>query len=309
MVPDPIFMLRGVFVGLLVLATTSPCSGEEIEPRRWSHLPINTNFYGAAYGFTRGDISLDPVLQIEDGKMRVNTWAAKYIRTFELLHKSARVDVLQGYQDGRWTGRLEGAERKVKRSGFTDTILRFAVNLYGAPPLEGEKFVSYRAATRAETIIGAGFSVQLPSGEYFDDKLINLGTNRFTFRPQIGMVRTQGNWSFEITTLVALHTDNDDFFGGSTLEQDPLYVVHGHLIRTFRPGVWAGVSLGHEYGAESTVDGAKKDDRKQNVIWVANFGFPLTRRLGFKVSYIGSRTQESIGNDTDSFAFGLSTSW
>jgi hypothetical protein len=309
MVPDPIFMLRGIFVVLLVFASTGPCSAEEIEPRRWSHLPVNTNYYGAGYGFTRGDIALDPVLQIEDGKMRVNTWLAKYIRTFELLQKSARIDLVQGYQEGRWTGRLEGAERKVKRSGFTDTILRFAVNLYGAPPLDGEEFLSYRAATRAETIVGAGLSVQFPSGEYFDDKLINLGTNRFTFRPQVGMVRTQGNWSLEFTTFVALHTGNDDFFGGNTLEQDPLYVVHGHLIRTFRPGVWTGVSLGHEYGSESTVDGEKKDDRKQNIIWVANFGFPLTRRLSFKASYIGSRTQESTGNDTDSFAVGLSTSW
>ena len=309
MVPDPISPIRGVVAGLLLLAIAGPCSAEEIEPRRWSHLPINTNFYSAGYGFTRGNISLDPVLQIEDAKVRMNSWLAKYIRTFELLHKSARIDVTQGYQEGRWTGRLEGAERKAKRSGLTDTLLRFAVNLYGAPPLEGEEFLSYRAATRAETIIGAGFSVQFPSGEYFDDKLINLGTNRFTFRPQVGVVRTQGNWSFEVTSFVALHTDNDDFFGGNTLEQDPLYVVHGHLIRTFRPGVWAGLSLGHEYGAESTVDGEKKDDRKQNVVWVTNFGFPLTRSLSFKASYIGSRTQESVGNDTDTFAFGLSTSW
>jgi hypothetical protein len=113
----------------------------------------------------------------------------------------------------------------------------------------------------------------------------------------------------ELTTFVALHTDNDDFFGGTTLEQDPLYVVHGHLIRTFRPGLWAGLSLGHEYGAESTIDGEERDDRKQNVVWVANFGFPLARHLGFKASYIGSRTQESVGNDSDSFAFSLSTSW
>jgi len=308
-VPDSIFSIRGVVVGLLVLVTSGLCAAEEIEPRRWSHLPINTNYYAAGYAFTRADISLDPVLQIEDGKMRMNSWLAKYIRTFELLHKSARIDVTQAYQEGRWTGRLEGAERKVKRSGFTDTLLRFAVNLYGAPPLEREEFAAYRASTHAETIVGAGFSVQFPTGEYFDDKLINLGTNRFTFRPQVGIVRTQGNWSLELTTFVALHTDNDDFFGGRTLEQNPLYVVHCHLVRTFRPGLWGGLSLSHEYGAESTIDGEERDDRKQNVVWVANFGFPLTRRLALKASYIGSRTQESIGNDSDSFAFGLSTSW
>jgi hypothetical protein len=37
--------------------------------------------------------------------------------------------------------------------------------------------------------------VQLPTGEYFDDRLINLGTNRFMFRPQIGVQHQRRNWT------------------------------------------------------------------------------------------------------------------
>ena len=95
-----------------------------------------------------------------------------------------------------------------------------------------------------------------------DDKLINLGTNRFTFRPQIGVVHTRGKWSAEVTGVVALYTDNTDFFNGSRLEQDPLYFIHGHLIYAFRPGVWAVRVPVIDYGGRTTVDGHDKERSK-----------------------------------------------
>lgn len=286
-----------------------PCLAEELDPRRWAHLPIDTNFVGTGYAYTKADIGFDPVLKIEDGQMELHSWVAKYIRTFSLFEKSARIDLTQAYQDGRWTGRLDGVPTTVKRSGWADTLVRFAINLYGAPPLQGKEYAVYRVATEVETIIGAGLSVQLPTGEYMDDKLINLGTNRFTFRPQLGVVHSLGKWSVETTGAVALYTENDDFFNGRKLEQDPLYIIHSHLIYTFRPGVWAGASVGYDCGGKSTVDGERKDDRKQEVAWALSLGFPVSRHLGVKVAYIGSRTQESTGIDSDTFIVGLSAFW
>jgi len=149
----------------------------------------------------------------------------------------------------------------------------------------------------------------LPTGDYMDDKLINLGTNRFTFRPRVGVLHTRGKWSVEVTGVVELYTDNTDFFNGKELENDPLYVIHSHLIYTLRPGVWAGLSAGYDYGGRSTVDGVEKDDRKQNVGWAVSLGFPVTQNLGFKLAYIGTRTQESTGIDSDTYAAGFSAFW
>lgn len=301
--------IRRVFLVLLLLSCARPCFADELEPRRWAHIPINTNFIGAGYAYTEADIGLDPVLKLENVQMEMESWIAKYIRTFSLLDKTARIDVLQAYQEGRWTGLLDGAPKEAKRSGWSDTLVRFAVNLYGAPPLEGEEYARYRAATDVETIVGAGLSVQLPTGDYMDDKLINLGTNRFTFRPQLGVVHTRGKLSLETTGYVALYTDNNDFFNGMQLEQDPLYVINGHLVYTLRPGVWAGVSAGYDYGGRSTVDGIEKDDRKQDLIWAVSIGFPINRHLGVKLGYLANRTQESTGSDADTFALGLSAFW
>ena len=78
---------------------------DELEPRRWSHLPINTNFFGIAYAYTDADIGFDPVIKLEDVTMELDTWAAKYIRTFALFDKTARIDLLQAYQKGHWSGK------------------------------------------------------------------------------------------------------------------------------------------------------------------------------------------------------------
>ena len=81
-------------------------AGQELEPRRWSHLPINTNFGGIGYAYTNADIAFDPVLMVEDATLDLHTVALKYIRSFELLGKSARFDIAQAYQDARWEGLL-----------------------------------------------------------------------------------------------------------------------------------------------------------------------------------------------------------
>jgi hypothetical protein len=300
--------VRGCFLLQLFFILSSPCLGDELEPRRWAHLPIDTNFFGGGYAYTEADIGLDPVLRIENGQMEMHSWAAKYIRSFALFEKTARVDFLQFYQQGRWTGLLNGVPKTVKRSGWYDTNLRFSVNLYGSPPLKGKEYAAYRAATEVETIVGAGLSVQLPTGDYMDDKLINLGTNRFTFRPQFGVVHSWGDLSLEATGLVELYTDNNEFFKGKKLEQDPLYIIHSHLIYSFNQGVWAGASGGYDYGGRSTVDGVNKD-RKQNLYWALSFGFHISRRLGFKIAYIGSRTQEATGIDSDTFNCAFSAFW
>jgi len=293
----------------LILSLPFLCFAQELEPRRWSHLPTGKNFVGGGYVYTKADIFFDPVLRIEDAEMEMHTWAFKYIRTFELLQKSARVDFTQGYQEGRWDGLLNGAPASTKRSGLTDSILRFAINWYGAPPLKIKEFKAYRAKIDVETIFGTALVVHLPTGEYMSDKFINLGTNRFTFRPQIGVVHNRGKWSFELTTAVWLYTDNNDFYNGSKLEQDPYFTSQIHLVYTFRPGLWASAGAGYGYGGKTTVSGVENNDRRESLAWAFSFGFPINRQLGVKFAYLANRTQKSIGQDINKIGAAFTIIW
>src|ERR1043165_3657735 len=105
-------------------------AAEDLEPRRWNHLPTGLHVLGAGYAYTGADIGFDPLLQLDEVEMELHTWAAKYVYTFALLDRSARIELAQGWQHGRWEGRLSGERASTEREGLNDTIARFAVNLY-----------------------------------------------------------------------------------------------------------------------------------------------------------------------------------
>ena len=305
----PLKLLQFILLFFLVSSLILPCYALEISPRQWSHLPLGMNFAGIGYANTNADIALDPVLLIEDAQMDLQTAIGRYIRAFEMFDKSVRLDVTQGYQKGKWKGLLNGVPASVRRNGLTDTFIRLAVNLYGAPPLHGKKFAAYRSSLDVETIVGLGLAVRLPTGEHLDDRLINLGENRFAVRPQIGITHKRGKWTGELTAEVAFYTDNDEFFNGKKLEQDPLLLVHGHITHTFRPGLWLGTSVGFDYGGENRVNGINKGNQRQNIGWAFSFAYPINRQSGINFVYIGARTQESTGLDSDTLAVSLSYAW
>lgn len=299
---------RSVLLGLLG-GLASVASAEDLEPRRWNHLPVGLHVFGAGYAYTAADIGLDPALQLEDVEMEMHTWVAKYVHTFALFDRSARVELAQGWQHGRWKGLLSGAPASTERDGLSDTIARFAMNLYGAPPLAGKEFAAYRAGHRVETIIGAAVMVQIPTGDYESDRLINLGSNRFTITPQFGVQHNLGELSLEYTGSVWFYTDNDDFYGGNTLTKDPLYALQGHAIYHFPGHVWAGLSGAYTYGGETAVNGVDSDDLDENLILSVSVGFPLYGPLSGKLAWLGSRTQEDTGMDSDSVVVAVSLTW
>lgn len=292
---------------LLLSWFVSPAAAQELEPRRWTHLPVDTNFFGAAYARTHADIDFNPALRLEDVDMKMNTVAAGYIRTFAVFDRLVRAEVKQAWHDGRWEGTINGQPVSTNRRGFGDTVIRAATYLVGAPPLAGKDYAAYRAAADVETIVGLALAVQLPTGEYKKNKLINLGNNRFTFRPQLGVVHNRGPWGFEVTLSPWFYTDNDSFFDGGTLKQDPLYTGQAHVVYTIRPGLWVAGSGGMGVGGETTVNGNENNDDKENIGFAFTSGYAITRWLGVQAGYVGFRRLEETGSDSDTLFVGLST--
>ena len=270
---------------------------------------MNTNFVGLGYAYTGAEIFADPVLLLDDVKLELDTLPLKYIRTFEVAGKSARIDCLQAYQDAEWNGFVDGVATRVTRSGLSDMILRFAVNLYGAPPLTGKEYVEYRTAQDIETIVGLGLEMQLPTGDYLEEKLLNLGTNRVTFRPQLGVVHSRGKWSSELTATSWIYTDNDEFFDGNLLQQDPLYTLQGFVDYTFKPSLWFGGGIAYAMGGKSSVNGIPKNDPRDGILWGLALGYPISKKMGGQVSYLSQRTQTPVGVDSDSVLATISINW
>jgi len=300
----------GLALTLFVLASPGGgCHAQELEPRRWSHLPIDTNFFSIVYGRKDAQIDFDPVLRIENATQEMQTIAAAYTRTFELVGKVARFDLLQAWSDGEWAGSLDGMPASTRRQGLADTRVRLSMDLLGAPPLAGEEYAAYRAKSTAETIVGVGLAIELPTGQYDDGKLINLGSNRFGFNPQLGVVHSRGDWSLEATGSVWLYTANDSFFHGNKLEQQPLWALQAHVTHDFTPRLWLTGSAGYELGGRTSINGEQNDDRRKDSLWALTAGYALTNHLALKAGYVGKRHRARIGSDSDAFFLGISAFW
>ena len=286
-----------ILIGLLLLSFDK-ASAQDLEPRRWTVLPAGLNVVGAGYGRSEGDVSFDPVLQIEDATMSGQGLAVSYVRSFAIGDKIARLDVLVPWANVRWTGLLDGVPATASRVGLSDPNIRLSMILAGDKPDE---------LATSNTVFGVAVAINVPFGEYLDDKLLNLGQNRIFVRPQMGVLHTRGNWSFELTGSVFLYGDNDDFYDGSKLEQDPLYAVQTHLIYAFdKPGYWAALSAGYGWDGQSTVDGNKVDDSRRLFLSALSVGAPIGKHQGIKLAYIRTRTNTSKGSDVDSLSLGWS---
>jgi hypothetical protein len=94
------------------------------------------------------------------------------------------------------------------------------------------------ARRKPVTTLGASLSISAPTGDYNPDRLVNIGTNRWAMKPEVGIALPVGRWTFEATVGAWFFANNDDFYGGRVRKQDPLASVQGHVIYTFRPHLW-----------------------------------------------------------------------
>lgn len=296
-------------MSLLLWALPWSVWAQDLEPRRWSHLPMGLNIVGVGAGAMDGDIFLDPVLRIEEGSFDLYVAGVSYIRTFEWLGHSSRVDVHLPWGSGRWEGIIDGQPDSVRRDGPMDPWIRLSVHLWGAPPLESKAFLGYLAEHPVRTSVGASLSMTLPWGEHIDGKLINLGGNRYILRPQLGVLHTRGPWQFELTGTVSFYSDNDAFFLDSKLEQDPLGWLQAHVIRSFGKGRWASLSGGYTFAGETSINGVAKDNHDATRYFALAYGFQLTPQQSMKIAWINANTNVLVGKDTDSLTLSWSINW
>ena len=183
------------------------------------------------------------------------------------------------------------------------------MNLYGAPALKGKEFLEYRARNQTYTTIGAAISLTLPTGDYNNQWLINLGNNRWAVRPQLGVLHQREKWQFELTGSVLLFGDNNDFWNGTERKQDPIWFLQGHAFYSFKPGLWASLSAGFAHGGRNTISQVPKLDDYRTPYMAASIGTAIGKKQSLKFTYLRVRTNISRGADQDIFALGWSYRW
>lgn len=295
---------------LLALAVAGNACAQQLEPRAYANLPIGLNFLIASYAYSRGDVLLDPSLPVSGANARLNTFVLGYVRSLDLWGNSGSIGLVLPYAgiaaSGQITtsGQTEPQATSVTRDGFGDPVLRLAANLYGAPALPMERFREYRQ----DTIVGTSLTVTAPWGQYDGSKLVNVGANRWSFKPEVGVSQALGAWILEGALGVTFFTDNDDFFGGHTRMQEPLYAAQVHAIYYFDPELWGALDLTYYAGGRTSVDGALNDDLQQNSRWGATLGKSLDIRNALKL-YFSSGVTARTGTKFETFGLAWQHLW
>jgi hypothetical protein len=296
--------LSRIVAAFVLLMWPVLASAQELEPGAFWPLPRGLNIVTGVGGFNWGDVTFDPALPVEDASARITTTAFSFTRAFNLAGRSANAGVSLPVVGGHVEGLYLGEHAEVDRFGLGDPRIRLAVNLYGAPTMTPREFASYRQ----RFIVGVSFVAVPPLGQYDSTKVINLGTNRWSFKPEIGLSQTYGKWVVEFMIGAWFFTDNTDFFGGRTREQDRIVATQFHFTRRFSSAMWLAADANFYQGGQTTVGGTENLDLQKNSRIGATFSKGLGGGHAIRAS-VSRGAYTTIGADFTSIAFAYNYAW
>lgn len=275
-----------------------------MEPNAYSRAPVGSQFIIFSSSYQSGDVLTDAALPLSDVNVNLSAGSFGYGRTFGIAGRQANLAVFASYVKGRARGTVFEAQQEVTRSGSSDVRLRFSTILVGGPALNPKEF----AAQKRKALLGASMTVVMPTGQYDTRRLVNIGSNRWSFKPEVGWSKPYGRWTIELVGGVWLFTANKQFFGGVTREQKSILSLQTHLIYTIRSRMWAALNATYYTGGQTVINGVANADRQANSRLGGTFSFPLTQRQSIKVAAAKSLTTR-FGGDMTSIAVGWQYAW
>lgn len=298
--------MRAAVAALFLVAVTGPLAvhAQELEPRAYSTAPVGTNFLVGSFTHLSGQVMLDPSLVGIDVNSRINVYTLAYARFGELFGRSTNFSVGLPYVQGDLHGEVMDASGDLHRAGWGDMRLRGGINLVGNPAVGPADFAKQPDALA----VGTSLTVIAPTGDYKDTRFINVGSNRWAFKPDVGISYPKGNWFAEAAFGVWYFGDNNDYFGGRRRSQDPLSVFQLHAGYNFRPGMWVAIDYGYYSGGRTSVNGEANDDTQRNSRVGAVFSVPIDRAWSTKFSY-SKGTVVRVGGDYSIYNVALQYRW
>ena len=288
--PHPLMRVTLILGTLLVIAAypLKLLLAQDLAPRAYVIAPVHSNAVVLAYSFLDGDIIFDNTLPITGANGRISISTLSLYLTLNFFGRSANVTASLPYAVGNFSATVVGTPTRAYRSGLIPVVLRFSVNLKGGPAMPVKEFLSWRQ----KTIIGASFKVLPPTGQYDPTRLINSGTNRWAFKPELGLSRRWGQWVIDTYGAIWFFTTNSDFFsrnqyfpGTNTQSQSPIGAFEGHLsygkLRS-----WISIDGNFWYGGRTSLNGVENPNTLQaNSRVGATASVPVSKHQSLKFSY------------------------
>jgi len=265
-----------------MLAITTAARAQDLEPKAYSASPVGAAFLVAGFSRSTGSVLTDPTLPVTDIDAKVNAIPLAVGYTFGMFGKLALITAALPYSWADISGKVGEEARTITRSGLADTRAKLSINLVGNPAL---RLREYAKAPR-KTIVGTSLTMMAPTGQYYGSKLINIGTNRWAFKPEVGVSVPTGRWDLDAYLGVWLFTNNDNFYpGGRMRSQERVVALQGHASYTIKPRLWVAFDATWYQGGAATVEGGEPSEQMNNSRLGATLSFPMGRFQSLKFAY------------------------
>jgi len=292
--------------GVLCLILAAPVAGQDLDARAYARVPINATFLISGLALSHGAVVSDPTLPVTDISATVETPSLGLARSFSLFGKTAQAFAALPFSWAQVSGKALGESRSITRDGLSDMRLRVSVLLRGAPAVSMLEF----AKAPRRTILGTSLTVVAPTGQFFSDKLINLGANRWAFKPEVAVSQPfRERWLLDLYAGVWLFTNNESFYPGTVVRtQAPIGAFQSHVSYNFRRQLWAAFNATYYVGGRSTLQGIGNDDRQSNSRVGGTLVLPVGRRHSIKLA-VSRGAIVRYGASFSTFSIGWQTGW
>jgi hypothetical protein len=262
---------------------------QDLTPRSYVITPLHSNAVALAWSFYDGSINFNGALPVSDATGKYNVPIVSYYHSFGFFGRSANATATLPYGIGNFDGTLAGAGTHLYRSGLVDSVFRLSVNLKGGPAMPVRQYMKWKQ----KVVLGVSVKVVAPTGQYDPTKLINWGTNRWSFKPEFGYSQRWKKLQLDGYTGVWFFTTNSDFWsrniyyaGTRSQSQDPIGSFEGHLSYEAKPRLWASLDGNYWFGGETSIDGISNPvTQLGNSRIGATASMPISRHQSLKFSY------------------------
>jgi Putative MetA-pathway of phenol degradation len=279
-----------VLSAAVAVGSSELLSAQDLAPRAYVITPLHANAITLTWAFYDGSINYNGALPVSGATGAYSVPIFSYYHSFGFFGRSANIVASLPYGVGNFRGTAFGAEQHLYRSGLLDSVFRISVNLKGGPAMPPQKFIKWKQ----KVLLGASLKVIAPTGQYDPTKLINWGTNRWSFKPEFGYSqRWGGKWVLDGYFGVWFFTRNSDFWsrniyfaGTRSQSQSPIGSIEGHLSYDFKPRLWASLDGNFWFGGKTTVNGVQNPlSQETNSRIGGTVAIPITRHQSLKFSY------------------------
>lgn len=285
---------------------------QDLAPRAYVVGPVHANAVILTYSLYHGDIDFNNVLPITDSTATLHISVFTYYHSLNFFGRSANITASLPYGVGNFKGTFIDNETKLYRSGLLDSTFRFSVNLKGGPAMSVKEFQAWQQ----KTIVGASLKVVVPTGQYDPTKLINNGSNRWAFKPELGYSRRLGHWVLDASGAVWFFTPNhafwsrNEFFPGTRSQtQAPIGAFEGHLSYDVKPRLWVSLDANTWFGGSTSLNGIENSKTQQLASLIGvSASIPLSKHQSLKVGY-NSADYVRYGGFYQNVSVGWQYSW